>query len=102
MEYTTIPSFIHAHDWLVHVNLGLIGAVVNAGATKILRLRQVLARIGCSRSQLYKLIARGEFKKQISLSVRSVGWLETDVDAYIESRVKASRGEQTAPVVATR
>jgi prophage regulatory protein len=57
------------------------------------RLPVVLGRIGVSRSTLYKLIKQGNFKAPVKLGPRSVGWLRTDTDDFIASRVQASRNE---------
>lgn len=59
--------------------------------TTIIRLPQVRQRTGLSRSTIYALIQRGEFKAPIPLGVRAVGWLSSDVDEFIASRIKASR-----------
>lgn len=57
----------------------------------IIRLPQVKQRTGLSRSTIYGLIKSGLFKAPISLGARAVGWLDSDVDEFIEERVKASR-----------
>ncbi len=57
----------------------------------IIRLPQVKQRTGLSRSNIYALIKAGQFKAPISLGARAVGWLESDVSEFIETRVKASR-----------
>jgi prophage regulatory protein len=57
----------------------------------ILRLREVSARTGLARSTLYERIKAGEFPAQVSLGARAVGWLETDVDAWIAAQVERSR-----------
>jgi len=57
----------------------------------ILRLNATLAKTGLSRSVLYSEISKGNFPKQISLSERSVGFLESEVESWIDERVKASR-----------
>jgi len=58
----------------------------------IIRLPQVKQRTGLSRSTIYGLIKSGKFNPPISLGARAVGWLESDVADFIDSRVKASRG----------
>lgn len=63
----------------------------NNNNEKILRLRSVLSRTGLSRSMVYDLIAKKGFPKPISLGARAVGWLESEIDAWIAERVKASR-----------
>lgn len=57
----------------------------------ILRLRSVLSRTGLSRSMAYDLMAKDQFPKPIGLGARAVGWLESEIDAWIAQRVKASR-----------
>jgi len=58
---------------------------------QILKQPQVSACSGIPRSTLYLKIARGEFPKPIKLGTRAVGWLASDVDAWVAERIKASR-----------
>ena len=37
--------------------------------------------------RIYELISQGKFPKQIKLSVRSSGWLESEIDEWIAARV---------------
>lgn len=60
-------------------------------ASAILKLPTVKTRTGLSRSTIYKRIAEGDFPEPISLGPRAVGWLEAEVDQWIDARVKASR-----------
>ena len=53
----------------------------------ILRLKQLEIRTGLSKATLYKLIKTGNFPAQKQLGLRSVGWLESDVTAWVESRI---------------
>lgn len=55
---------------------------------KIIRLKSVMESTGLARSTIYKLIAQGVFPGSIPLGVRSVGWVESEVQQWIESRVK--------------
>jgi prophage regulatory protein len=55
----------------------------------ILRITKAKERTGLSRTTLYSLIKEGKFPAPIPLGARAVGWLESEVDAWIESRVKA-------------
>jgi prophage regulatory protein len=57
----------------------------------ILRLHQVMARTGLARSTLYERIQAGAFPTQISLGARAVGWLESDVEAWIARQIDISR-----------
>ncbi|MGP8271865.1 MAG: helix-turn-helix transcriptional regulator [Terracidiphilus sp.] len=58
---------------------------------KIIRLHAVKARCGLSRSTLYNRMAAGEFPSSVSLGARSVGWVESEINAWIAARINASR-----------
>lgn len=51
--------------------------------TRVLRLTQVLDRVGLSRSTVYERIKKGTFPRQITLGARAVGWLEHEIDAWL-------------------
>jgi prophage regulatory protein len=57
----------------------------------ILRLPAVIARTGLSRSTLYLRISLGLFPKPVNLGFRAVGWLEHEVNAWLEHQVEESR-----------
>ncbi len=57
----------------------------------ILRLPTVIERTGLSRSTLYLLISRTEFPSQVQLGTRSVGWVESEVQAWLEGRITQGR-----------
>ena len=63
----------------------------------ILRRRSVEARLGLSRSTLYDKINPKSprydvtFPKPIRLGGSAVGWLEHEVDAWLERQIAASR-----------
>ena len=59
----------------------------------VLRLPTVKTRTGLSRSTIYSLIKKNSFPKQILLGTRSVGWLEQDIENWIESRIVKSQME---------
>jgi prophage regulatory protein len=53
----------------------------------ILRFPAVRAITGLSRSTIYLRIAGNEFPKPVSLGDRAVGWLESDIDEWMQGRV---------------
>jgi prophage regulatory protein len=57
----------------------------------ILRLPAVKTSTGLSRSTIYLRIAEGSFPKPVSLGARAVGWLESDIEQWLTSRVEESR-----------
>ena len=58
-----------------------------------LRRPKVEKRTGLSRSTIYLRIKNGTFPKPVKLGERSVGWIESEVDEWLESRVQ-SRNEE--------
>ncbi len=54
---------------------------------RILRMKTVIEISGLARSTVYKYVAEGIFPKPISLGGRSVGWLESEVHSWIQSRL---------------
>jgi prophage regulatory protein len=57
--------------------------------SKIYRRPAVQDLTGLSRSTLYKMILEDRFPAPVRLGARAVGWRETDLIAWIESRAKA-------------
>ena len=51
------------------------------------KLPTVQQRTGLSRSTIYAFISQGRFPKPVLLGARSVGWLNADIDAWIDSRL---------------
>jgi prophage regulatory protein len=60
-------------------------------AQNILRLPEVKKRTGLSRSTIYLRITQDTFPKPISLGARSVGWLDSEIEAWIQARIQKSR-----------
>lgn len=60
----------------------------------ILRRRQVETRTGMKRSTIYDHIKSGDFPSPIRLSAKSVGWIESEIDAWLFEKVCKTRGGQ--------
>ena len=58
---------------------------------RVLRLPRVQARTGLARSTIYVRVANGSFPQPIRLGARAVGWIESEVDAWIREQIAASR-----------
>ena len=55
---------------------------------KILKLPAVIEITGKCRSTVYQEISEGTFPKQINLGPRAVGWLESEIQEWIMSRIQ--------------
>lgn len=64
-------------------------------AAAILRLPQVKARTGLSRSTIYARIRNGAFPSQVKLGgPRAVGWLESEIQEFLDAAVaRRQKGE---------
>ena len=60
---------------------------------KILRLPEVMARTGLSRSTIYLRISQGTFPKPVNLGTRAVGWIEEEIQEWLQQQIEASRRE---------
>jgi prophage regulatory protein len=58
---------------------------------RLLRLPQVIDRVGLRRSRLYQKVAAGEFPAPVRISANAIGWLEHEVNRWIERRIEDSR-----------
>jgi prophage regulatory protein len=59
-----------------------------------LRLKQVKAAIGLSRSWIYEAIKRGDFPAPVSLGARAVAWDAEAIANWQASRIKQAESER--------
>ncbi len=59
--------------------------------TRILRLPEVQQLTGLKRTTIYEKMKTGEFPVRIVLTTRTVGWLQNEIEAWIESKVTQTR-----------
>lgn len=57
---------------------------------RLLRMPALEDRLGCKKSKIYELIARGELPRPVKIDGCST-WLEHEIDAFIDARI-AERG----------
>lgn len=70
-------------------------ASCDPATARILRLPEVMGRVGLRRASIYLHVSKGSFPKPISLGARAVGWLESDINRWIAARIEitARRGK---------
>jgi prophage regulatory protein len=61
-------------------------------AERFLRLPEVRARVALSRSSIYARAAAGSFPKAVGLGPRSVGWIESEINNWIEEQIQRRPG----------
>ena len=55
----------------------------------LLRLPMVIRITGLARSTIYKMISQNQFPVPIRLSKRAVAWLQSEIEGWVASRVRA-------------
>ncbi|WP_426370448.1 helix-turn-helix transcriptional regulator [Pseudocolwellia sp. HL-MZ7] len=63
-------------------------------SNKINRLPVVIDKTGLSRSSIYLRMSKGEFPQSISLGDRAIGWLEADIEQWLEDKIAASKSAE--------
>jgi prophage regulatory protein len=58
---------------------------------RILRLPDAEAKTGLKRSAIYERISKGEFPTPVHLGTKARGWLEHELDAWIEAQAAKRR-----------
>ena len=56
---------------------------------KVLKVKQVAEEINVSVPQVYRLVSIGSFPKPIKLGERGSGWLTSEIDDWLQSKVDA-------------
>ena len=69
---------------------------MSSQTSKVLRRRVVEELTGLSRSTIYARMSEGTFPTAIRLGGRSVGWVASEIDAWIAARITESRPAGTS------
>lgn len=57
--------------------------VCPSSRARLIRLPEVMARVGLKRSAIYQRMSEGRFPKSRSLGPRCAVWVETEIDDWI-------------------
>ncbi|WP_038226802.1 helix-turn-helix transcriptional regulator [Vibrio sp. ER1A] len=60
-------------------------------SNKIIRLPVVIRKTGLSRSTIYLRMSKGDFPRSISLGERAVGWVEEDIEQWVQECISKSK-----------
>ena len=58
---------------------------------RLIRVPEVLRRVGFSRTTMYELIKEGRLPAKVIIGARSVAFVESEIDAWIENTISDSR-----------
>lgn len=62
---------------------------------RIIRLRELCHRTGLSRSTIYNLVNGGQLQSPVNISARAVGWHDSYITGWIETRQASKRNAAT-------
>jgi prophage regulatory protein len=57
----------------------------------IIDLTQLMNKIPFGKSTIYAYVKAGKMPAPIKLGDRAVGWIEAEIDAWLEERIRTSR-----------
>ena len=60
-------------------------------SSRILKAKDVAERVSISTSQVYRLARDGRFPQPVKITENRSGWLETEVDQWIDECIRRSR-----------
>ncbi len=71
---------------------------MDSNSDKILRAAEVMARVGLSRTTIWRRVRAGTFPAPVEIGVNSIGWPESEITAWLESCGRRNYGAPTEAV----
>ena len=56
---------------------------------QLIKLKAVIEKTGMAKSTIYRNIQAGQFPQPIKQSIRSVAWVESEIDQWILDKMEA-------------
>ncbi|HEF4887331.1 TPA: AlpA family transcriptional regulator [Klebsiella oxytoca] len=66
---------------------------MNKNYTTLIRLPEVIKRTGVSRTTIYRLINKKSFPSPIKISEKTIAFVESEVNDWIEKLIHSSRNK---------
>ncbi len=60
---------------------------------RFIRIKEVLAICGKSRSSVYEAMQKGEFPKPVKLGGRSSAWVKSEIEQWVQARILARENQ---------
>lgn len=58
---------------------------------ELIKLSRVIEMVHYTKPSIYRLMADGLFPKPIKMGPRAVAWLRSDIESFIEEKIKESK-----------
>lgn len=59
----------------------------------LIRMSETMRRTGYGKAWIYRLIGDGRFPKPVKIGSRSIAFVESEIDEWIDQRIAESRKE---------
>lgn len=59
----------------------------------LIRMSEAMRRTGYGKAWIYRLVSQERFPKPVKIGSRSIAFVESEVDDWINQRIAESRGE---------
>ncbi|CNI10907.1 MULTISPECIES: helix-turn-helix transcriptional regulator [Yersinia] len=59
----------------------------------LIRMNEAMRRTGYGKAWIYRLISEGLFPKPVKIGTRSIAFVESEIDEWINQRIAESRKE---------
>lgn len=59
----------------------------------LIKMPEVMRRSALGKAWIYKLISQNRFPKPIKIGTRAIAFVESEIDEWINARIKESRKE---------
>lgn len=59
--------------------------------TRLIRLPEVLKRTGYGKAWIYRLISEGRFPAPVKIGIRSIAFVECEIEDWIQSVIETTR-----------
>ncbi|MCW7547158.1 AlpA family transcriptional regulator [Photorhabdus sp. APURE] len=64
---------------------------MNNQPTRLIRLSEVLSRTGYGKAWIYRLVSEGRFPQPVKIGLRSIAFVESEVEDWIQSVIETAR-----------
>ncbi|MFP1784467.1 helix-turn-helix transcriptional regulator [Lonsdalea quercina] len=64
---------------------------MNNQTTRLIRLTEVMNRTGYGKAWIYRLISEGRFPGSIKIGIRSVAFIESEIEKWIQATIDETR-----------
>lgn len=66
---------------------------MSQASQSLIRITEVQRRTGFGKAWIYRLMSQGKFPASVKIGSRSIAFVESEIDEWINSRIEESRKE---------